>query len=251
MVITSKENEIIKHAIKLREKKHRMVFNQFFVEGERLVFDAFKNEVNFKYILIEQGKSQHYLQLLDCTDAKIYIVSSEISKYISQTVHKQGIFAILEQKSMQLEKNEKVLILDRIQDPGNMGTLLRTAAATNFKNVLLINCVDIYNDKVLRSTMGGIFRVNAVQGSIEDISRLKALNYLIFKADMKGENIFKINIESSKIALVIGNEGNGVDKEISNLCTNSLSIPMLNGVESLNAGVSGSIIMYYLSKGEF
>ncbi len=251
MVITSKDNEIIKHIIKLQDKKHRNAFKQFFIEGERLVFDAFKYGITFKYILIEQGKSQHYLQLLDCTNAKMLIVSAEIAKHISLTMHNQGIFAVLEQKEMQLSNNEKVLILDHIQDPGNMGTLLRTAAATNFKNVLLINCVDIYNDKVLRSTMGGIFRVNCVQGTLEDVSSLKELGYSIYKADMKGQNIFKTEINCNKIALVIGNEGNGVSQQVSEFCTNTLSIPMLNGVESLNAGVSGSIIMYNLSKGEF
>lgn len=251
MVITSKDNEVIKHAVKLRDKKYRNSFNEFIIEGERLVFDALKFGLTFKYIIIEQGKSQHYSQLLDNTNAKVLIVSNSVAQHISQTVNNQGIFAVLQQQSMQLENNAKVLILDHIQDPGNMGTLLRTAAATNFKNVLLINCVDIYNDKVLRSTMGGIFRVNAVHGDISDVIKLKELNYEIYKADMNGDNIFKCEINHSKIALVIGNEGNGVSKEVSSLCTKILAIPMLNGVESLNAGVSGSILMYNLSKGEF
>ena len=146
---------------------------------------------------------------------------------------------------------DKVLILDNIQDPGNMGTLLRTSAATNFKSVLLINCVDIYNDKVLRSTMGGIFRVNCIQIKAEELQQLKENNYCIFKADMKGENIFNYSKPVKPFALVIGNEANGVSQQVSNFCTHTLSIPMQNGVESLNAGVSGSILMYELSKEDF
>lgn len=251
MVITSKENALIKHALKLQDKKYRKQFNQYIIEGERMVFDALKHGQKFCHIIMQQGKLQHYDQLLDSTNATVSVISEELAKHISQTVNNQGIFAILEMPTLNNDLTEKVLILDTIQDPGNMGTLLRTSAATNFKTVLLINCVDIYNDKVLRSTMGGIFRVNCIQIKAEDLQQLTQNNYQIFKADMKGENIFNYNQPKKPFALVIGNEGNGVSQQVSNYCTNTLSIPMLNGVESLNAGVSGSILMYELSKGEF
>ena len=251
MVITSKENSIIKHVVKLKEKKYRKQFNQFVIEGERLVFDALKHGQKFCHILIKQGKSQHFNQLLDCTDATVSIISPEIANFISQTICNQGVFAVLEMPDLKNEITNKILILDNIQDPGNMGTLLRTSAATNFKTVLLLNCVDIYNDKVLRSTMGGIFRVNCIQTTIQDIIQLKETNFTIFKADMKGENVFTCSTPKTPFALVIGNEGNGVSQEVSKICTHTLSIPMMNGVESLNAGVSGSILMYQLSKEDF
>lgn len=251
MIITSKDNALVKHINKLKEKKYRYSFNEYVIEGERLVFDALKYNQNFKHILIQQGKTQNYCSLLDNVDCEITLINEEIAKFISSTVSNQGIFAVLEMPNINYTVTNKVLILDNIQDPGNLGTLLRSAAATDFKTVFLYNCVDAYNDKVLRSTMGGIFRVNVLKVDLEDIKQLKNNKYSIFKADMDGENVFNIDIKQENIALVVGNEANGVSKEVSSICTSSLSIPMKNNVESLNAGVSGSILMYELSKGEF
>ena len=193
MVITSKDNELIKHIIKLRDKKFRYEFCEYTIEGERLVFDALKYNQKFVHIILTQGKTQHYASLLDNVDALVTIVSEDIAKYISSTVSNQGVFAVLKMPQISLNLTNKVLILDNIQDPGNMGTLLRTAAATDFKTIYLYNCVDVYNDKVLRSTMGGIFRVNAIKVNIENIKQLNEDNYVIFKADMNGENIFSFN----------------------------------------------------------
>ncbi len=251
MIITSKENELIKLCIKLQEKKYRKEYALFFVEGERIVKDSILNKQSLKYVFVEENSSSKNMSILDSCNAEIVVVSSEIAKYISTTVSNQGIFAIIEMPKFNLSNfGVRILILDSVQDPGNMGTLLRTAAATNFKDVLAINCVDMFNPKVLRSTMGGIFRINCISVGYEDVALLKNDNYLILSADMHGENIFKSNFKNKKVAVAVGNEGNGLSKEMRDLTTSFVSIPMQNGVESLNAGVSGSIIMYEISKGE-
>ena len=143
--------------------------------------------------------------------------------------------------------NGNYLVLDELQDPGNVGTLIRSALGANFLDIYLLNSVNISNEKLIRSSMGAIFKTKIYQVSKDEfISNYKKWNKPLYVCDMDGENIYKTHI-SNNAGIVVGNEGNGVSAEIRGISTGSISIPMKNGLESLNAGVSGSIIMYHLS----
>ena len=137
-------------------------------------------------------------------------------------------------------------MLDNIQNPDNMGAIIRTAVATNFNKIYLINCVDIYNEKVIRASMGTLFKVEFIDTNYQQIANLAKSNK-IYYADMGGESVFNIKQFEKNLGLVIGNEGNGISKEIKDITNNKLSIPMSNGVESLNASVSAGILMYHIS----
>ncbi len=143
------------------------------------------------------------------------------------------------------------LIIDGLQDPGNVGSLIRTAAACGFDYVYLIDSVKVTNSKLIRSSVGTIFNVKVFELSRKQfIEKIKEWHLKLLKADMNGTNIFRFN-NTEQIGVVVGNEGQGVSKEISDLCCMSISIPMKNNVESLNAAISGSIIMYEISKNSF
>ena len=137
------------------------------------------------------------------------------------------------------------MILDNIQNPDNFGAIMRTALATNFKQIFVINSVDEYNSKVLRASMGNQFKLNIVHINYEDVKNL-FLSADLFVMSMEGENLFKIKYISKNTGFVIGNEGNGVSLQMRKKIKNTLSIPMENGIESLNASVSASIVMYHI-----
>ena len=135
--------------------------------------------------------------------------------------------------------------MDRVRDPGNMGTIIRTALAVGFKDIYCRDCVDFYNPKVVRSAMSAVSRVNAFEVDEQILSRLKSYGYTVLCADMDGDSIFEYNIKSDKVCLVLGNEANGVDDEVLALSDTVVSLPMQEA-ESLNVGVCASVMMYQL-----
>ncbi len=254
MTITSKDNETIKHIKKLKEKKYREESKEFIVEGIKMIEEALIEKAKIKSIIIcDDCKNQgnipsslmYEIAKLDC----IY-VSEKVFNSITDVVNPQGIMAILEKP----ENNEKeinykeniFLVLDNIQDPGNMGTILRTADSLNIKQIIVSKgSADIYNPKVVRSTMGAIYRVKIVE--VEDLSKtikeFKKHKIKVYATDLKTEkSIYDVNY--SKSAIVIGNEANGVSEKILNDATDRIKIPMIGKTESLNAAVATSIILY-------
>ena len=154
--------------------------------------------------------------------------------------------------SLDFHITEPILVLDRISDPGNMGTIIRTAAAAGFHEIALIDCCDPYNPKTVRSSSGGIFYVDLYPISVEELfDECKKTDTKIYITDMAGENIFNMQNIDEKYALVIGNEGGGVSDKMESLSSRTISLPMKSQMESLNAGVSASVIMYILKKNEF
>ena len=151
-----------------------------------------------------------------------------------------GVCKFLEAK----EIGGDIIVLDNIQDPGNLGTIIRSAVAFNFKNIILSNdSVDLYNPKVIRSTEGMLFNVNVIRTDIiEFLNNLDRKYVKLTTSVTNGEDIR--NIKFNKVALVIGNEGNGVSKEIDSICDKKVYIKMNSNCESLNAGVASSILMY-------
>ena len=236
MLITSLNNEKVKELVKLKEKKYRDEFNIFFVEGEDLIDEAYKNHL-LKQLYIIDGTENPYNDI-PCT-----YITKDIMKKISAMESISNYFGICD-KQKEKELGNKLLILDNIQDPGNLGTIVRSAVAFNFDTIVLSNdTVDLYNPKVLRSTKGMLFNINIIVRNLNTF--VDTLNeYTIYGTDVDNGIDIKDEALPNKLAIVIGNEGNGIRNEIKQKCEKFIYIPMDNKCESLNAGVSASIIMY-------
>ena len=237
MHITSINYEYIKEISKLNEKKYRDKSNKYLIEGLHLVTEALKYDI-IDTIIIREDFSYE-------TDIKHIIVSNEVMKKLSDNPSIPKIMAIVYKKESTISGN-KILLLDRLQDPGNLGTIIRSAVAFNFDTIILSNdTVDLYNSKVLRSTQGMLFNINILRQDLTSvINELKNNNYTIYgtKVD-NGNDVKKIN-NTNKFALIIGNEGTGISDNILKQCDKYLYIKMNNNCESLNAGVAASILMY-------
>ncbi len=239
MIITSVNNDLIKETVKLKEKKYRDLTNTFLIEGLHLVNEAINNNL-IKVIFVLEDFSFD-------TNFKKIIVSREVMKKLSDNPSLPKIMAIVEKKKEESIGN-KVVILDRVQDPGNLGTIIRSATAFNFDTIILSNdSVDLYNSKVVRSTQGMLFNINILRRDIkEEIANLKSKNYLILGTDVyNGSDVSKYTV-NKKFALVLGNEGTGVSEEVKSLCDDNLYIKMNSNCESLNVSVAASILMYEL-----
>ncbi len=231
-MITSIDNPKIKELIKLNKSKFRKENKMFIVEGAHLVSEAKKLD-----LLIET-----YTTLSDIDGV---LISEAVMKKICNTdtvVNQIGVCKLIEKTNIE----NRVLILDGIQDPGNMGTLLRSAVAFNFNTVFLGDgSVDIYNPKVIRATQGAIFKLNLISGNCVEFIK-KISDHKIYSTNVKNGILPKMAQYKEKIALILGNEGNGVSKEIDNLALDNIYIKM-NETESLNVSIAGSIIMYELN----
>ena len=241
MIYTSTENKKIKEIKKLNVKKYRDIKNKFLVEGEHLVLEAYKN--NLLELLIVEEKFNININV------NTIEVSSKVLKYLSEldTYPKvMGICKKIENKNI----GSRILMLDGIQDPGNLGTIIRSCVAFNIDTIILgKNCVDLYNSKVLRSTQGMIFNINIVSKELEDvILDLENKNYKIYGTKVNGGKNLKMIEKPLKFAIIMGNEGNGVSNNILNLCDEYIYINMNNKCESLNVGVATSIILYEFDK---
>ena len=253
MVITSKDNEIVKHIRKLKDKKYREENNEFIIEGIKLLEEAINENANIKKVIICDdcnlendiyNELKYEIAKLDC----IY-VSEKIFEYISDVKSPQGIMAIIEKDNgnKEIDYNENViLILDNIQDPGNMGTILRTADSLNLKQIIISKgSSDVYNPKVVRSTMGAIFRINIIESEnlIKTVKDLKKHKISVVSTSLDtNKSIY--DLEYNKTAIIIGNEANGVSQELQDLSDNKVKIPLLGKTESLNASVATAIILY-------
>lgn len=244
MLITSLENKEIKKYYKLKKKKYRDLEKLFLVEGVHLVEEAYRKNLLEKVILLEEEKLNFEVEYIN--------VTSDIMKKISSLDTPPNIIGVCKMKDKEENLGNKVLILDDVQDPGNLGTIIRSSLAFNVDTILLSNnTVDLYNPKVIRSTQGMIFHINIIRCDIkEEINYLKNNGYTIFSTNVKnGKDISSINLkEITKYALIVGNEGNGVSKEVSLLADQNLYIKTNELVESLNVGVATSILLYEMGK---
>lgn len=233
---TSTSNDFIKSIKKLNEKKYRDNQSLFLVEGEHLVLEAIKHNIA-KYIIVRDDYDFDY-------DNKI-VVNNKVMKYISNLDNPSGIVAVCN-KINNTKIGSKILILDNIQDPGNLGTIIRSLVAFNFDTLVLSNnTVDLYNSKVIRATQGMLFKINVIITDIEEF--INSLDgYKIIGTDVvNGENVKNFK-KIEKFAIIVGNEGKGISSNIKKLCSDNIYIPISNDCESLNVGVAASIIMYEL-----
>ncbi|MCI6712914.1 MAG: RNA methyltransferase [Bacilli bacterium] len=237
MIITSLNNPTIKEISKLKNKKYRDLTNTYLVEGDHLVEEAYKNNLLIKIILLEDTICNYDIE-------KIY-VTKEVMKKLTELDTPNKIIGIVK-KNTPLPIGNKILILDNIQDPGNLGTIIRSSVAFDIDTIVLSpNTVDIYNPKVIRSTQGMIFYTNIITLELKEfINEIKTKNYTIFGTNVRnGKNIKEITLPE-KFALVLGNEGQGVSKEIESLCDDNIYIKMSSKCESLNVSVATSILLY-------
>ena len=241
-MITSKDNELIKKCIRLQSKKHSKLEGLCLVESIKLVKELFNKNL-VETILVVKSK----YDLVSSLNCKIEVIDDRLAKLISSTVTTDGVFAICKIPQNKDISYKKCLVLDRIQDPSNMGAIVRTACAFGFDTILTIDSVYPYSAKTIRSSMGYVFDVSFVDVDMSELIKIKANNNIDFyAADMGGEKIDNVKKTDKNIALIIGNEGQGIDKELRIVANKTVAIPMQNNVESLNASVSASIIMYFL-----
>lgn len=237
MIITSLNNPTIKEISKLKNKKYRDLTNTYLVEGDHLIEEAYKNNLLTKIILLEDTTCNYDIE-------KIY-VTKEVMKKLTELDTPNKIIGIVKENTP-LPIGNKILILDNIQDPGNLGTIIRSSVAFDIDTIVLSpNTVDIYNPKVIRSTQGMIFYTNIITLKLKEfIDEIKTKNYTIFGTNVRnGKNIKEITLPK-KFALVLGNEGQGVSKEIESLCDDNIYIKMSSKCESLNVSVATSILLY-------
>ena len=241
MIIESVDNKKIKELRKLKEKKYRDSEKLFLVEGEHLVLEAYKSNSLKEIILCERE--------IDLEVEKVY-VTEKVMSTISEMPSKVDIIGVCEIKKSELDLDSPVLILDGVQDPGNLGAILRSAVAFNIKNIVLSkSSVDLYNNKVLRSAQGMNFHLNIVREDIPSIiNRLKENNYTVYGTDVVNGLDIKNVQKAGKYAIIMGNEGNGISEEVKKLVDKNIYIEMNSNCESLNVAVSASIIMYELNK---
>ena len=249
MVISSKNNEIIKNIKKLKDKKYRE--NKFIVEGERIVEEAIQENVEISVIVIEETFYNNIEKQDLIKKAKKYntlIVTDKVFLDISDVKTPQGILAVINKnENKEIDKNAPyIMALDNLQDPGNIGTIIRTLDSANIKQLIVSKgSVDAYSPKVVRSTMGAIFRVNVieVENLVETMQNLKNSGFEVVSTSLETDKSI-YDISYNKKVVIIGNEANGVSKEILEMSDYKVKIPMLGKTESLNASVAASIMIY-------
>ena len=244
--------------VKIKEfKKQKNDKFLLFLDTPKLIEEACLSGFNPKIIFIDDCKKEKIFNDFEIFSndffiKKCFFVSSNIISSLADVQSSQGIVALFEYPQLNLQfPSSNFLVLDTVQDAGNVGTLLRSAVGAGFKDVYLLDCAKINNIKLIRSSMGAIFKLNIFQTDKNDfINMIKSLknksNFKLFGCDMAGQDIFKTKIKKG-FGIVLGNEGKGLSLEIKNICDDFLSIPMLNNLESLNVAVAGSIIMFHLN----
>ena len=251
--ITSKDNELIKHIRKLKDKKYRDESNEYVVEGVKLVEEAVKENAKIKQIIVCEDTTRTYEIpthiMLEIAKYECIYVSDKIFNIITQVTNPQGIMAIIEKNAQdtQIDYTQDIIVaLDDVQDPGNLGTILRTVDSIGLNQIIVSKgTADAFNSKVVRSTMGAIFRIKIieVENLAQEIKEMRKHHFKLMVTSLQTENSI-YDIDFNKKIIVIGNEANGVSKEIQDMADEKAKIPMLGRTESLNASVAAGVVMY-------
>lgn len=244
-MITSKTNDFIKYIKSLSLKKNRDEYGDFIVEGIKMVGEVVESDYKIKKIIICE---ELFTESFDAHNNDIEYVSKAVFEHITDTKTPQGIMAIVSKKEItNIKLGETIFALDNVQDPGNLGTIIRTLDCAGIKDLFLSKgCADEYNPKVIRSTMGAIFRVNILSELYlkEELEKLKSEGYNLVVTSLEGATSLFEHKFVGKNVIVIGNESNGVSKEIQEIANVRIKIPMVGQTESLNAGVAASLMAY-------
>lgn len=227
MLITSKDNETIKEIKKLKEKKYRK--EKFIVEGTKMIEEAIQYKANIEFVVYSE---KFDISNINLNGIKTIEVTENIFNTLTEVVSPQGILAVVQKDANSTNidySNDFIIALDGIQDPGNLGTIIRTADATNLKQIIVSkDTVDTYSPKVIRSTMGAIFRVNVieVENLKQELQNMKNEGFKIITTSLQADKSI-YDIEYKKSVVVIGNEANGVSDEVYEVSNERVKIPMM------------------------
>lgn len=247
--ISSSKNEKYKHFKALKQKKERNITGQYTVEGIKSVHDALLANIDIVALLV----SEEFYQKSEFNYPKnsdLFIISDKLFPALSSTETPSGIIAVINIKnnsSFDFDLNKPYIYCDNIRDPGNLGTIIRTADASGFGGVILSpDCVDIYNPKTVRSSMGSFFHIPIIENkTYQELLKLKKQGFLLFEGLLDDETIDYTKADMTKpLILVIGNEANGISPEITHMADVKVKIPIDGKAESLNAAVAAAILMY-------
>lgn len=252
-IITSKDNEQIKQIRKLKDKKYRDEMGLYVVEGIKTVNEAIEEGANIQIVVISDDSNEQdelkQKMLYSVSKFDIIYVNEPVFESISHVMHPQGILAVIKKKetNAEINYNEKlIVVLDDIQDPGNLGTIIRTVDSCGLSQIIVSkDTADAYSPKVVRSTMSGIFRVNVieVENLVETLEEIKKHGYKVAATSLDTSKTI-YDIDYNKTAIIIGNEANGVSKEVLSKADVKVKIPMQGKTESLNAAVATGIVLY-------
>lgn len=243
--LTSLKNPRVMAWRSLKDKKGREEQHAFLVEGGRMVREALSSSFSVSALLLRED----YVPDFPLPEGlPVFLLPEHVFRAVCDTKTPQGIAAVLALQAREAS-GSRLLALDGVQDPGNVGTIIRTADAAGFDGILFSpDCADLFSPKVLRSTMGSIFRLGfSFPSSLaEALDKLKENGFSVLSSQLDGEPFFERGAVSSSFVLVIGNEGNGVSEVVKAVATHRLRLPMRGGAESLNAAVAAGIMMYDL-----
>lgn len=243
--ITSLKNPKVAAWKALKDRKGRRESGCFLVEGRKMVEEALKSAFDVEAVLVQEG-----MELPDGLTMPAYELPEHVLAAVCDTKTPQGIAAVVRMKE-QSALGRHIVALDGVQDPGNVGTIIRTADAAGLDGVLLSNqCADVFSPKVLRATMGSIFRMNlrTTDDLPGKLTKLREKGYSILSSQLDGTPFYEREKVAEQFALVIGNEGNGVSEQVQQTATHRVRLPMRGGAESLNAAIAAAIMMYELMR---
>lgn len=251
--ITSRSNDLIKYVKKLSaSRKARMQEGRFVLEGARLSFDVLNSFYQPDIFLITEKAAEKYKKQFDDMikiAGSAYLISEEVADKLAETENTQGVFCVcnIPNSNNQLVLNKKYVALDNLQDPSNLGAIIRTAEALGINGAICHNCCDIYNPKALRASMGSILRLPVILSdnlaSDIEIAKSKGVSFYAAVPDSNAEDITEIDFSASSV-IIIGNEGNGISEPVKAAANKLVTINMLGRAESLNASMAGAIAMW-------
>ena len=254
--ITSRNNHIIKDTKKLMNSSaFRQQSRLFVLEGARLCFDVLNSVYTVEYLLVTEKLCERYEKEvgdLAAISGSVYLISDEIAEKLSDTSSPQGIFAVCRMEEASAETGSRVVALDNVQDPSNVGAIIRTAEALGIDSLLLYRCCDIYNPKVLRASMGSVLRMRILLTENLEVTLTEMKDdYAVYATvpDSRAQKIVDIDFSRPSVC-VIGNEANGVEENIKALSHALITIPMGGRAESLNASVAASITMWEMMRND-
>lgn len=257
-IITSKENPVIRLYQKLSSsKKERLQYGLFVLEGLRIIEDAVSENAGITHLLFTEqayNKFGDSFFQADLRNARIIVISNELGNKISSTNTTQGIFAICSIPAgtdFKFRQNGRYIVLYGLQDPGNAGMIIRTADALGIDGIIMSGSCELYSPKVVRATMGSVFRMNIIiENNTDSLFSLLEANSVISSAaviDADAENVMQCGFSGTQ-AVFIGNEGNGLPYDIAERCSRRITIPMKGSINSLNAAMAAGILMWELSR---
>ena len=250
--IQSKDNKTIKHIISLQQRKYRQKFGEYTVEGIRAVTDIGKKDF-LRSILIRESKRSELEPLVQkgFTVSSVYVVQDPIFDKIEHSVNGQGMLGIAKKCVNDLHSfivaDGLYVTLDGVQDPGNLGTIIRTAVAAGAKGILLLKgTVDPYNEKCVRSTMSALCNIPI----FEDVTLSELYDFIkdntikTYVTSLENAKPYHTISYSKRTMIILGNEGNGVSRDIIEMCDQAITIPMYGDIESLNVSIAAALCMY-------